>query len=260
MKVLDKVILRTPTSSLDLLNDISRGRIEQLIYDSFFLKAILIASPSLYEAVQRYKKHQLNSKKTKKLFNSIALYAIRMSSRTSPFGLFSGCTVGTKGSGTLIEIDREHIDYVIKPDCILMNQLAHFFLQNERNICHVIYYPNSTLTNHNGKYKYIELKDIYYVHGYKISQIESDNFLPDVLSFSKAGKSFNDIYTYITSFGYDNTEAKDYLSTLIQYQILISEFEHNIVEENIFEKIIDYVPIDEKSTAHVIPKDRKSVV
>lgn len=252
MKVLDKVVLRVPSYSIDLLDEITYSKIEQIFYNSFFLKAILIASPSLYDAIQRYKNQELNNKKTKNLFNSIACYLIRMSSRTSPFGLFSRCIVGTRNSNLFVSFNPNNIDYTIKPDCLLLNQLVRLFLQNEQNISHVIFYPNTTLTKQNNNFKFIELKDTIKIHGYEVSQVELTSMLMEVVSYCKVGKSFNDICEYIINKGFERSEAKEYLKTMIHYQILISELEHIIVEENTFEKTIDYLQRNKNINEHII--------
>ncbi|KPK32921.1 MAG: hypothetical protein AMS24_02790 [Chlamydiae bacterium SM23_39] len=61
-------------------------------------ESILIASPSLYEGLAN--RHQSSNKRIKQLASSLLKYISRMSTRPTPFGLFSFVSMGKWGSGT----------------------------------------------------------------------------------------------------------------------------------------------------------------
>lgn len=74
------------------LSDIER--INFFREDNIFMEAILVANQKLYEAINKVTP-QTKSKTIKKILNSLTKYYSRMSSRTTPYGLFSSTSFFT---------------------------------------------------------------------------------------------------------------------------------------------------------------------
>lgn len=80
-------------SNIDKINTNFKISNEKIQIDNSFLEAILIASPSLYESIKKFK--TLNKKSKLKVIKSVELYSRRISSRATPFGIFSSVGLGT---------------------------------------------------------------------------------------------------------------------------------------------------------------------
>lgn len=65
-------------------------------------EALLVSSPDLFNAMKRINIYG-TSKDSEKLVESLLKYFIRMTTRTTPFGLFSGISIGKFGKETEIE-------------------------------------------------------------------------------------------------------------------------------------------------------------
>lgn len=93
MSVMDNYLVRRPALKVEVLDSIFNTDKELETVLSFYLsqdqikERILIASPSLYQQL-------LEGKFTAGARLSLVKYLLRMSSRTMPFGLFSGIAIG----------------------------------------------------------------------------------------------------------------------------------------------------------------------
>ncbi len=76
-----------------------------------FREAIAIASSSLHNELAKGEK-----KRTKPMAQSLLKYALRMSSRSTPFGLFSFVAVGKGGEKSRIELDLSKVQKQARPD------------------------------------------------------------------------------------------------------------------------------------------------
>lgn len=79
--------------------------------DSVFREAILVASPALYEAMQR-----TCIKDREKIAIALLQYATRMATRGTPFGLFSAVTPGKWSDETHIDLTQGHFKKRMRPD------------------------------------------------------------------------------------------------------------------------------------------------
>ncbi len=77
-------------------------------------EAIAIASPSLYESIINQK--EKSEKEKKQIASSLLKYLLRMTTRATPFGLFSFISVGSWESETFCDLDLKEIKKRARPD------------------------------------------------------------------------------------------------------------------------------------------------
>lgn len=111
-------MIRTPELPLAYLNeyknsgkDVYEFISENVYLDSFFKKALLISSKSLYYS---YINKPKNNKKYKNLCNGLLKYFIRATSRPTPYGYFANVSLGSFSDDTCLLRDQKILD--IKPD------------------------------------------------------------------------------------------------------------------------------------------------
>jgi|TARA_B110000908_G_scaffold158728_1_gene200167 lantibiotic biosynthesis protein len=114
-KVNTDYFLRTPILSISRYRAFINGNfipvknIEDLFNDTLFKEAIYLASPELYsESTKLINGELTNPKKIKNIHLSLLKYATRMSTRCTPFGLFSGCSKGAFGIDATIELNKKN--------------------------------------------------------------------------------------------------------------------------------------------------------
>lgn len=107
-------MIRTPALPFKYLNDFERQSKDIYEYvreneelDTFFRKALLIASPSLY---QSYIEKPQSIKKYNNLKHSLLKYFIRSTVRTTPYGYFASVGMGHFSDKTNMEINNQIVD------------------------------------------------------------------------------------------------------------------------------------------------------
>ncbi|MCM3699013.1 lantibiotic dehydratase [Paenibacillus macerans] len=111
----DFFMLRTPLLPVEFYKEIcflddstSQEELSNILKIKEIREAIQVGSPSLYRHLE-----SMNDK----VSSSVMKYLIRMSTRTTPFGLFSGVSIGTFNSYTCIELnDKKNFKKRLRPD------------------------------------------------------------------------------------------------------------------------------------------------
>jgi lantibiotic biosynthesis protein len=105
--------------------------LQSLISQSGIELAVATASLSLFEELQRFHRGGF-SRKTERAFSRLLRYIVRMCTRPTPFGLFSGVAMGTFADQTNARLDTPVIDRIrTRPD---MNWLFMIIYQIEQEL------------------------------------------------------------------------------------------------------------------------------
>nr|UBK24780.1 McmL [Thermoactinomyces sp.] len=112
---LPQIMIRMPLHSIDEYQQISGeeslfNHLPTLVKDPLVGEALYVANPPLYARMQRMDQKNLSPKKRKHILHSLARYALRMSSRPTPFGLFAGMATGklTEKTEWMVEERAKH--------------------------------------------------------------------------------------------------------------------------------------------------------
>lgn len=133
-------MMRRPLLPFQFFEKVETGEdfldsLEVLIEDKRIREAILVASPSLYQAIDVIKKENRDickEKKLKQVSSSLVKYISRMSTRATPFGLFSGvCEGNGKDEQEIIFESSDEICKRTRPD---MEWLLAYVHQLENKI------------------------------------------------------------------------------------------------------------------------------
>lgn len=238
-----RIIFRSPL--LPLKNIFSPVDPDQLVKDHLFLSALYIASPILYEEAIRYRNGEIHSARDKqKIEESITKYYLRMSSRCTPFGLFSACGSLEKGNGTEKSIHLPSASQVRRCSRLDMNYLCALSLyisQIPEIISEFRFHSNTSLYPVGYQWRYIEY---YYSSGNRVHQISSvhqDSLINKIIRSARQGISFSDVKKMVGSTGVECTDEEllDYFKDLIASNVLISELEPAITGGDFLSTLID---------------------
>lgn len=153
-------------------------------------------------------------------------YYQRACTRPTPFGLFAGCSMGTAGEKTEIQLsEQKEYKRVTRLDmnyiCAVTQQI-----EKDRNIREQLcYHPNSSIYPLGNHFRYLEYhyKNIRRVH--QIAQIDNSEYLQRLLVFAKGGLHFNELVTSLINDEISMEEAIEFIHELIDAQVLVSELE-----------------------------------
>lgn len=224
----DKLILRVPALPFD--DNIPDDITERLLQNNRFLEAIYLASPVLYRECIKLKEGQIRSaREAEKIKLSLVKYYQRMCSRSTPFGLFSGCVVTSWGEGRqpLVipgTVHERHTRLDMHYLCSLVQKLEALpWLKNR--LC---YYPNNTIYIIGDEVRYIEY---HYKQGKRVHQISSvanTEYLRAVLEKAANGITVQEAARLLIMDDITAEEAAGFIDELISSQLLVSELEPSV--------------------------------
>lgn len=235
----DKLILRTPRLSTSA--ETNESKIQSLLEDQPFLEAIYLASPVLYDECIRWKEGVLTDKKgVQKLIRSLCKYHTRMTSRCTPFGLFSGCAVVNWHSGqTKIVVDSRKIERHTRLDmhylCALAQKLALMTGIREK----LRYYPNNSVYTIGDEIRYVEYQ---YTHGkrsHQISSVNSSEYVRAILKLAETGTTIQQMVEQLCVEDITEEDATDFVTELIASQLLVHELEPAITGNEFIYQVLD---------------------
>ena len=190
-------------------------------------EALLLASPSVYvECLKWIDGHLESQKRKEKLIFSLLKYISRMSSRCTPFGLFAGTSVGKVDQKTDIKLAGlfQHNRHT-RLDMNFLVAFAQNLGRDPEIKTQLQYYPNSSLYLAGDRLRYVE----YYYEGgqrfHQIVAIENDHYLSKVLTLAKKGATIAELSQSLVDDEVTIEESEEYISQLIDSQLLISELE-----------------------------------
>jgi len=214
-KALNNFLFRTPYFPFSALLDFEKNQCE-----STFKEMLQIATPDLSEAIE---------KGSDKAQYSAYRYFQRACTRPTPFGLFAGCSVGTVGEHTEIQLS-EQTKYM-RNTRLDMNYICALIQQLEKNRYireQLQYYPNSSMYSVGNHLRYVEyyLRKMRRVH--QIKQVENSEYLKRVLSLARSGAQFSELVATLVDDEITTEESAEYIHELINFQVFISELEPSV--------------------------------
>nr|WP_315032761.1 lantibiotic dehydratase family protein [uncultured Chryseobacterium sp.] len=249
----EKYSVRTPLfSSKKFLEAVNKDEIsdEELQYkfadNLVFLEALYLASPDLYEEITGWlqKEKQLSQKEYQKLKHTILKYYSRMSTRCTPFGLFSGVGLGGFNENSECEElceDQIYTDYLVRDtrlDMYFLVSLAQHLVKKPQIRNKLLFYPNNTIYKVGTKIRYIEYQYSGGKRDYIISSAPLSEELQEVLQCSKQGKTMHQLAEILTTEDIAREEALEFIEELIDNQVLTSEIEPNVSGRDFLDTII----------------------
>ncbi len=235
-----KVVIRSPLYSYLNLFD-PEGEALNLddvvlcyIDDPVFIEGLYWSSPQLYKAILQYKKGDFNSAKKEKLKHTLKKYAIRASTRCTPYGLFAGCAIAN--------IDNRHstkepITRKVRIDTGLLQQLVKL-VETDSALWKSLYYRvNNSIYSVPNEYRFMESVIEDGKHRYQVSSIEQTDLIRKIvgLSHKKTFFSIDEVCLMAEDNNYD--EFLDFIKELVDAQFLVSELQLGLTIENELEKV-----------------------
>lgn len=247
--------IRTPALSLNFYYDlvdcktIEDQKFEQLWNDEFIKEAIYIASPNLYEAIEEWMAGNIhNERRIDGIRIKYLSYLIRMSTRSTPFGLFAGISMGT----------FSHQNSLIKKALKEQHRKTRFDMHFLCNVwSHLANHPeikpksnfilNNTLYELGDHYRYIKFSNNKEHREYTIGGVNKTKILSEILERSKSFTAYKDLIQHIINHGFSSEEAILYIDSLIESQILVSEYTAQVTGEDNFNSICQIIKTFEPS-------------
>lgn len=232
------LVMRTPRFPLKA--QISNLSLYELAANAMFMEALFLASPVLHSELRKFVQEKGgNAKEEKKLLRSVAKYYLRMSSRCTPFGLFSGCSVAqwSEGPTQLVLDDKpaeRHTRFDMHYLCALAQHLAKLPFIKDR----LLYFPNTGFYKIGDEIRYVEYKYINAKRSHIISSVSASDYVIALLQAAAKGIQLNELVQLLVADDIEEEEASDFINEMIDAQLLVNELEPAITGDEFLHQII----------------------
>ena len=230
-------LLREPTRSLDKLlklnMEVVQGgsvifdrHIRRLFSQPYFREAIYLTSQNLYQELSKWLNDKdFDAKREERLTLSLYKYLIRMSSRSTPYGLFAGCAMGKiSEQPTSIDLDSHHHKHA-RLDMNALAEIIDALLQDPIIRAQIKFRPNSSLYVTDTTYRYVTYILRNKQRSYRLSSSTITPYINRILALAQSGKCKAEFVKSLVELEGEFTEeeAIDYVEKMIALQILVSE-------------------------------------
>ncbi|SDF26230.1 Lantibiotic dehydratase, C terminus [Cellulophaga baltica] len=195
--------------------------------------ALQIASPALHKQLQNLIKGEIKSaKKIKKLEFAFYKYLIRISTRSTPFGIFAGYSNGIIDIRTSVVFDKYNCNYVYKRNTFEnFVKKSELLLKDHIDYQNVKWHANTTLYEHGHSFwryfeRHISKKGRDYE--YTLESIAKNEFIDNLIAYCKKGRTFNEIKNKLKSLDVNIDIAVQFIENAIKNQIIVSNLEPNV--------------------------------
>jgi hypothetical protein len=238
----DRFVVRSPLFSYkEFQNNLSEEstineNLETYFKNTIFREAIYLASLSLYEEIEKFSDHNSPNEKIK---NSLLKYYNRASTRCTPFGLFSGVSTGSFEKETQFPVFSENTKIRdTKLDMHFLVALSEHLLSLPNIKNNLLFFPNNSIHQLGNKIRYIEYENKDGKRDYIISSAPLSEELEQILAFSEAGKTIDQLAAILVNEDISFEDAKEFIDELIENQVLISELNPTVSGDDFLELII----------------------
>ena len=186
-------------------------------------EALFVASPSVDEALEVWQKEP-ESTQGRRLEPVVVAYFSRAAARATPFGLFAGCTTGSIGAHTRLQLQararyRRHsrldMDYLwaladaVERDPQLRKLFAHE--------------PNSSLYEVAGRLRLAEARLTAAGRSYHLVAVDKSPYLTAALERARGGAALETVAGVLVDDEISPAEAEEFVAELADNQLLVTD-------------------------------------
>jgi thiopeptide-type bacteriocin biosynthesis protein len=208
-----------------------RARLRELCARPEIREALFLASPSLSESLELWIA-QPEGKKGQRAERALVRYLYRMAARATPFGLFSGCSLGAVDprpeTPTRLALGpRAAYERHTRLDMDYLFALCEDLGKDPDLRRELLYLPNSSLYEAAGRLRYAEARLVRKVRSHHLVAVERTEYLDATLERAAAGARIADLAAQLVASDPDGEitmeDAEAYIHELIDSQILVSD-------------------------------------
>lgn len=208
-----------------------RERLRALLERPEVRESVFLASPSLTDGLDVWKKEP-DGKKGQRAERALVRYVLRMCARPTPFGLFSGCSVGRlvgADEPTRLRLaPRERYDRHTRLDMDYLFALVEELIKDPTVRGALSYLPNSSLYHAAGRMRYAEARLDGKVRSHHLVAVTPTSYLEETLARAKGGARIDDLAQALVDSDPEGEitreDADEYLTELVQSQLLVPDF------------------------------------
>lgn len=218
------------------------ARLQEIIGQPHVRDALFLASPGLEEQVADYVAAP-DTPRARKVESALVRYVARMAGRATPFGLFSGISVGRIAEVTRLEIAAlGRYERHTRLDNDYLFALTDTLTRDPEIRSQLLFWPNDSLYRSAERLRYVEARLTGKHRSHHLVRIDPDEYLDATLARAERGASADALAQALVDSDPDieAAEAREFIDDLIDSQVLVSRLTpavtgpepvHGIVEQ-----------------------------
>jgi thiopeptide-type bacteriocin biosynthesis protein len=204
-----------------------RARLQSLIEQPDLAEALFLASPDLAESLEQWRREP-ESKKGRRTEQGLVRYFLRMATRPTPFGLFSGITAGRVGERTRLALsERAAYRRHSRLDMDYLYALSEHLVRDPDVRAGLLFRPNSSLYEAVGRLRFAEARVSGRLRTYHLVAVDGFDALRETLQRAADGARLQDLATALVASDPDGEitldDAEAFLHDLVDNQLLLPE-------------------------------------
>lgn len=228
------ILVRTPLHSL------RKAYRPDTSISPIFGEGLYLSSPEYWNEFQ--KRDELKGKDKEKLELSFAKYWLRSCSRCTPYGTFAGTAMAAIRDGDTrfsLESGDSHIRR-LRLDMNYMSGIIQVLEQQPAIQQQLRFYTNNSLYELPDGFRYAEYTIENNTRNYHLTSIEKTAYVKAVLAKAQTGSTIEELAALlITLEEVSAEEAREFILSMIQSQLLISELEPCVTGKEPLDQLID---------------------
>jgi thiopeptide-type bacteriocin biosynthesis protein len=206
-------------------------------------EAVYLASSVLYERFLKWLAGEKLSENDK-IQSTLYKYLVRMSTRSTPFGLFAVSSTGFIGTQTVLGVNRKELLYKhTKLDMEWLMAIKDWLIRQPGIHIHLKLFVNTSLYRIGDDYRYVEQVTDQNQRSYFVSSILGNEYLESVFAVAQKGTTVNDLIALLVSLEIDPDEALQFIEELIESKILVFDIEPTVTGPGYFDLLINKISL-----------------
>lgn len=205
-------------------NSFRKEMVLRLLQNPVFMEAIYLSSKDLFYECIKIENADLENEKYLRIISTLLQYFIRISSRSTPFGLFAGIGYGSWGDRNEINIKR--FKYSIMHDMESLEYYSESLKKNNHYIKRSQLYTNSTLYKVSNEYRYFAKSRT--SKAYKLIKVNVNNLTKYIIEESSKGIGHTLLKKKLHSKNMSERRAERIINEAIENQLLHTNLNDNI--------------------------------
>lgn len=223
-------LLRTPSLPINTIDDLHHEAsvcLPRLWHDRWFNDALFVSSPALHASIRTHL-DQHDWPLPPSLLRPLTNYVLRISTRSTPFGLMAGCSVGAVDA-TMSQVrlqplaQRAALFRRLDMDCIA--RLVQQLLLEPAIRQQVRFFTNNSHYAIGDELRYIECDNSGAQRRYFVSAVGHSPSLQALLAEATTGRTIGQLAAWLVADGHDTEAAHHLIEQLIDSQLIVSELE-----------------------------------
>jgi thiopeptide-type bacteriocin biosynthesis protein len=210
-------------------------------------EALFVASPDLHDAIEQWERGGLGEDAERKAIAALYRYLARMSTRSTPFGLFAGSSIGRLESRSNLGLAGrdEYRRFTLLDNSYLFLLLQEIDADPAYRAV-ATYRPNSGLYRAGDRLRYAEtlVERQAGTMSYQLAAVERDECIDLVLEIARNGTTIPELTLQLAeACGVTPAVAGNYVDGLVDDQILVSELGLAVTGSNPLEDACAHVAV-----------------